>query len=199
MATISPLLDGWRAKGASPSEALERAPVDEATLVDDLAAGVNRRDSDGVAIPGLGFRWAAWNGRMTAAAAVSVTCGATTTGVGVLNSFVVDLPPLPTDGAASIYSAAESLVLGVVEAWNPDWAVVTSNELRSARRWEPAQPVVGWLTYLGPTRRPGGGVGSACSEGTLIAAVEDWASVEVENVERLARVLDEAGVRHPTG
>ena len=89
--------------------------------------------------------------------------------------------------------SAESAYLGAY------WGDLAEPVEACARRWVPAQPVVGWLTYLGPTRRPGGGVGSACSEGTLIAATEDWASVEVENVERLARVLDEAGVRRPTG
>lgn len=198
MASVSAQLSGWRSKGRSRSEALASPVVAPVDLIGLLEAGVNRRDSDGSVIPELGMRWSAWNGNTAFAASVSVTCGACAAQGGVLNSFVLKLPEASRPGAEDVYGAAEELLAGVVEAWEPEWAVLTSHELRESLGLEAGQPVVGWLTYLGPGR--GAGVlGTGFKSGTLIRAGDSWEGVATSDLSSVVEVLGKAGALGPIG
>lgn len=166
--------------------------VPQAGLVEVFEGGANRRDSDGSAIPELGYSWSAWNGDTKVPVSVSVTCGAWTAAVGVSNFFVLDLPG-PADGpAADLYErdGVEILLAGVVQAWAPDWAVVTSHGLREACEREPAQPVVGWLTYLGPGRSVLDGLTGAevsrMESGSVVVIAKEWPEVQTADVRRVA-------------
>lgn len=198
----SPVLARWKPKGRSRSEALAAMEVPQSRLVEVFEGGVNRRDSDGSAIPELGYSWSAWNGDTKVPVSVSVTCGAWTAAVGVSNFFVLDLPG-PADGPADLYEreGVESLLAGVVQAWAPDWAVVTSHGLREACEREPAQPVVGWLTYLAPGRSvPDGLTGvevSRMDSGSVVVIAQAWPEVQTADVRRVAAQLDSVGALRP--
>lgn len=198
MASVSADLSGWRPKGRSRSEALASPAVAAVDLIGLLEAGVNRRDSDGSVMPELGMRWSAWNGNTAFAASVSVTCGACATEAGVLNSFVLKLPEATRPGAEGVYSAADELLAGVVEAWEPEWAVLTSHELRESLGLDAGQPVVGWLTYLGPGRDTGG-LGTGFGLGTLIRASDSWEAVVTSDLSPVIEELAEAGALGPVG
>lgn len=198
MVSVSAYLSGWRPKGRSQSEALASPAVAPTDLIGLLEAGLNRRDVDGSVIPELGMRWSAWNGNTALPASFSVTCGACATQSGVLNSFVLKLPEATRPGAEDIYGAADELLAGVVEAWEPEWAVLTSHELRESLGLDVGQPVVGWLTYLG-SRRDTGGLGAGFKSGTLIRASDSWEGVAASDLSSVVEVLAEAGALRPIG
>ncbi len=198
IAAVSPHLSGWRPKGRSRSEALASPVVDPADLVGLLDAGANRRDSDGSVIAELGMRWSAWNGNASLAVSVSVTCGACATQAGVLNSFVLKLPEFAVSGAEDIYGDADGLLAGVVEAWEPEWAVLTSHELRESLEIGTDHPVVGWLTYLGPGR-DAGDLGHNFGPGTLIRAGGGWEEIATSDLSSVAAALARTGALVPIG
>jgi len=116
----------------------------------------------------------------------------------VLNSFVLKLPEGARSGAEGIYRAADELLAGVVEAWEPEWAVLTSHELRESLGSDVDQPVVGWLTYLGPSR-DAGGLGAEFKSGTLIRASDSWESVAASDLSSVIEALAETGALGPVG
>lgn len=187
MTSVSSYLSGWRPKGQTESDALSSASIDGSDLVGLLEAGVNRRDADGTPILELGFRWAAWNGDAGMPVSISLTCGASMARAGVSNAFVLNLPKLSQSGAEEIYDDMERLLWAVVEAWDPDSAVVTSHELRESVGLE-ARPTAGWLTYLGPDR-DAVDMGSDFGAGTLIRASDNWRDLVADRVADIAARL----------
>lgn len=192
IASVSPSLSRWKPKGRSESVALAAPFTESSELQKQLQSGVNRRDFDGSAIPELGMRWSSWNGDTTLTAAITVTCGADAATSGILNSFVLKLPEFAANGASEIFGAAESLMTGVVEAWEPDWAVLTSHQLRESIYLEPDQPTVGWLTYVGPSRNTGG-LGWGLAGGKLIRSHERWEDLDVEALRPTIETLADSG------
>jgi hypothetical protein len=94
----------------------------------------------------------------------------------------------------------------VVDAWEPDWAVLDSDDLHEMPA-TPRKPRVGWLTYLSGARgkpealprpvevRPMG-------RGMLIALVPDVVSADARQAAALARrvtdMLESTGLLAPT-
>jgi hypothetical protein len=199
MEAMSPRFSGWRAKGRSQKQAVGSETIESADLLALLEGGVNRSDVVGSAFPNLGFRWSAWNGDVAASVSVSVTCGASASRTGVLNSFVVRLPELDhSRGLESIYATLESLLSGVVEAWSPEWAVISSHEIREHLDLRADQPSVGWLTYVGPGRNASA-LGVEFGDGTLVRAATVWEKVVVEDVAEIAASLERVGALRPIG
>lgn len=155
LAKVTPLLDGWYRKGASKAAA-SREPVGRSLqqLRDLLDAGRQRKDVGGDLMAELGFSAALWNRQSDRAAAWSVTCGAyPPAGVGVSNAFVIDWPERGNNVTIEDDLAlAKAAMQTVVEAWQPEWATWTSRAMRKLQQAPPRHPVLGLLTYLGPTR-----------------------------------------------
>jgi hypothetical protein len=155
-------LSGWRDKSASAKQALE-APVvtaDHHGLVQRLSAARNRRDDDDQPIEELGFSVSWWNGaEKTASATLSLGCGAWSPGIS--NRLVLQLPDSRVRPDLYVPAVARSLVAGVVELLDPDWAVWTNAGLVDKQR-EPDQQLdnggyvigelvghaAGWANYV---------------------------------------------------
>ena len=201
---LSVVLGQWKPKGRSSWEALFAADIPEERLLEMFQGGVNRRDYGGGALPELGYSLSAWNGVLSTPAAISVTCGAFAARAGVLNSFVLDLPNPSNGPVAALYDPEnmEEILSAVIRSWAPDWAVVTSHGLRAAHPRKPAQPVVGWFTYLGSSRTvpdelPGGLV-RRLHGGSLVTVEKGWEAVQPADVLDIADALDDAGALSPT-
>lgn len=122
--------------------------LDAVTLGELFAKGRNRRDVSGEAIEELGFALDLWNGA-SPAIGLAAFAGSFSASPGILNSFVLDLPP-PEAEALGLYAVnvAEPIFEAVVSAWEPDWATWTSPRLSTAQGAAAGEPLVGWMTYL---------------------------------------------------
>jgi hypothetical protein len=105
----------------------------------------NKRDSDGLAIPQLGFSLGIWNGLETTPASLGITCGASSRFI--KNSVVLSLPPRPPPAGAESIEVFRILLEKTVIAWDPDDAVATSTELLTRSGGGMPWLVGGWLTY----------------------------------------------------
>jgi hypothetical protein len=163
LASIDPLLTGWRQGASSKRKALEQSPVssDHTDLVKRLLGGRNRRDDNNEIIEQLGYSIGLWNGNPNdrAAAGLSIRCGQTSSRVA--NNVVLNLPG--PDDAPGLYKsgAAQRLLRAVIDIWKPDRAVWTNHELVD-KQCEPDRPMdngglikgqlvghpAGWATYL---------------------------------------------------
>lgn len=132
-----------------------------------------------------------------------MTCWATLAANGVLNAFVLNVPPPTAAGAGGLYERQSVIdaVSDIAGAWEPDFAVATSDRLRASREWAPSQPVVGWVTYLRADRRVAAEIGGAdvshTASGTLIAISSDWLDVAAGDIERTAAALERTGALSP--
>lgn len=191
LAEISPLLSTWKQKTRTKREAMLAATIDLDDLVRQVGAGVNRRDSDRSIIEELGYSWAAWNGNMKSAVSLSVSCGSWSEVLKSPNSLVLNLPEPSCPDADTIYGNAEQILGSVVEAWEPDRALISSHRLRE--EVESISPnagmTVGWKTYLGPSLNPKSELGENFGQGRLVKAAENWAEVESADVIRVAKQL----------
>jgi hypothetical protein len=100
-----------------------------------------------------GFRFGAWTGHEPGhGGMVSLTCGSSAESF--CNVCLLSLPSEePTSGRVLTAPMLVEVMLSLVLAWEPDWAVVTSDELRDmvAPGGEP-DTFVGWVTYLSHRR-----------------------------------------------
>lgn len=144
----------WLMKGSNRSDAItDFAANDESAVSAAFARGQNRRDSDGSVLEDLGFALSVWNGDDAMPVSLSIRCGIRAPNVS--NAVVVKVGR-PTDHIFNLDSraAAARLLRVLIEAWDPDWATMTSNAMREAQSIESGQPVLGWLTYLSAIRGP---------------------------------------------
>lgn len=148
LAGVDPVLGSWFRRGARKAAARTPVDVDAMALGELLEHGRNRRDFGGEILEELGFTVGLWN-RARPAVGLSATVGTYSTSPGILNSFVLELPPL-ADGSSCLYQpkAAGVIFEAIVQAWNPEWATWTTHGWREAQAAAPREPVVGWLTYL---------------------------------------------------
>jgi hypothetical protein len=191
LADVDALLAPWFLKGARRSPASAALVTDRESLSLALASGSNRRDADGSVIDELGFSLSVWNGDEADPVSLSIRCGISAPGMS--NSVVVNLPP-PSERSAKLYdrATASAVLMILVEAWDPDWATMTSNSLREAQGAGAGRPVLGWLTYLSANRgRP-----PALSAPFSVEPVEKGAIVVADRIEdadaRLLATLTEA-------
>lgn len=151
----------------------------------------------------LGFSVGLWNGDRALPIGLSVTCGSWTAAPGVMNSVVLDLPVLEPGEAERLYELDTALCLmrAMVEAWQPDWATLTSYELADALDAGPREPAVGWITFLGDGRPVPSGVPARREEllgGTLLVSADRVEDVGVATAKALAEALYSAGSLTPT-
>ena len=198
----SALLGGWRTKPGRSGDGVATDGADVDLVRDLLLAGVNRRDADGSAMSELGFSLGLWNGENETPVGLSVTCGSWTQAVGVMNSFVLDLPAGAE--AEQLYELETALCLmrAAATAWDPDWATLTSYEIADALDARPREPSVGWITYLGDQRPIPGGVPAERRErlpgGTLLVTADRAEDADVTSARALAGALHAAGSLAPT-
>ncbi len=204
LASVDELLGSWRLKGARRAAA--RLPFDTRveSVMQALAAGRNRRDDDGSVIDALGFSLGVWNGDGADPVGLSIRCGISATTPALSNSVVVTLPEQSTR-SAGLYGrpGAGQIVAALVEAWEPDWATVTSNSLREAQAVGGGRPVLGFVTYLSASRGEVPTVSAPfhverLAAGSLISVDGDFAAVDSAAVSRLAAMLGPNLLR-PTG
>lgn len=146
-----PSLNTWFLKAGSRNMANRAVDTSLASLTNLMLAGQNRHEVDRSPIPELGFRIGIWNGGDDLPANLMIGCGGYSPLVG--NALVLTLP-VRDPVSAPLYepSVLRSILAALVDPWQPDWAVCTTNELRTAQTPAPRTPVIGWLTFLGPTR-----------------------------------------------
>lgn len=151
---VDETLTRWYGLGGSREQALRHeVEVSQNALRALLSRGRNRRDATGEPISELGFAVRLWNGGGSdEACSISVHCGghASTKLTWVPNSVVLGLPE---DGPAAqrmlVVPVLSSLVRVAAEAFDPDWAVVSSTAHVTEER-DGSAPLLaaGWLTYL---------------------------------------------------
>lgn len=204
LGATSDVLRSWFLKGNTQREALQRpVTIETGSLADVLLAGLNRRDVNNSVITELGYSAGLWNGNTKTSAGFRVRCGASTTVARMMsNTFVLDLPPFGQADAPDPVPL-KSFIHAVIDAWEPDWAVLVSDALRDAQQTHPRQPVIGWMTYLSSWRGaipalPDDFFAEPMDGGTLIVFDKDPSALSTLKVQELATLLSAAGLLRPT-
>ena len=124
---------------------------DTGTMIQLLNRGRNRENVEGKVMDDLGFQIGLWNGQAGAKrATLNIRCGlyweSSTPGVSVGNCVVLDLPQdLPT----RVTSEKMSQILQVaVQAWDPAWAGIMSEQSMLTRGFDAQVPFVDWIVFL---------------------------------------------------
>jgi len=202
LAGIDPLLGEWfelaRSKRAARSHPIDVRDAERILAL--VRRGVNRRDTDHQPIPDLGFRVGAWNGLDAQEVSLIAHCGSYSPWVH--SSLVLNLPS--AGHAPSLYRrpVAVAILSATVSAYDPDWALVTTDELGRAQppRFRPVpkgEPpgvpngALGWLTYLARRIAPGEVPvpelrASPLGEGSIIETVAELAELTPEELAALA-------------
>lgn len=170
LARLDRRFGAWYETGRTKTERLRAVDVTGAGLTARLLRGRNRRDDSGEVIAQLGSTISIWNGERDSPIGLSVRCG--NQNPRLTNSLTFDVPPAGSGASAEeSLNAVMAMVEVVVQTVDPDWAVVTSSQLR--RTIVPKNqhsPVAGLVTYVrnlpqiktppGATRSPLGESGS---------------------------------------
>ncbi len=140
---VDDVFASWYPKARSRSSPMRPISIQAEELIKLFAAGVNRRDSDAAPIRELGFSMSMWTGgRDDQAAGFRVTCGAYNPYVS--NACVLELPanrrPLVSDMIRMVEAA--------VEAWDPDFVNVNTDEHRRISGAVEGESAIGWVTYI---------------------------------------------------
>ena len=194
LAAVDELLRSWSLKGARRAAA--RLPFDAhvESVLQALTAGRNRRDDDGSVIDALGFSLGVWNGDGADPVGLSIRCGISAAIPGLSNAVVLTLPA-NSARSAGLYSRQGTgrLIGALVEAWEPDWATMTSNSLREAQAVTGGRPVLGYLTYVsagrGEVRPLPAPFGVEHLAAGSIVSVDNSAAVEPAMMARLSAML----------
>lgn len=188
---IDPLFTGWfAARTAAP---LPRDPA----AVTELLLADREHGIDGTPVPDAGCSLVVLSGPAGAGAGLSVRCGGYAGIPGLRNSVVLE-PLRGIEGSDVWVGEAERLVTAVIEAWEPDWAVLGPSSFRSAQRDRADAPHVGALTYLSEAlgtvpALPDDVRTTRTARGWMLSLIDSGRLPEIERVLRLARALDEAG------
>ncbi|MGQ0743347.1 MAG: Imm52 family immunity protein [Acidimicrobiales bacterium] len=130
-----------------------RGPGNTAVILDSqvlgrlLNKGRNRRDSDLAIIEKLGYSASLWNGNPSFPFSLWVSC-AVAAGPRLGNAFTLTLPNTRPFSEWIDWPQARELLMAVVEAWDPEWASLTTHEWREVQDPPPGTPIAGWVTYL---------------------------------------------------
>lgn len=192
LADVHPALAAWYRKGRRRSAATDPVAADAAALAELLLDGRNRTDAGGEVMAELGFSLGLWN-RHPVQVGLAGTVGLHVDTPHLMNNVVLDLP-VPEGDAGALYdpATAEAVLAALVAAWEPDWATWVSWPLREAQAPGPREPVVGWRTYLGPTRAAAVGRGvptRPLGPGLLIALDGPAATADPASAASLRRAL----------
>ncbi len=162
LATCHQLLANWYEKADSRQQALQtKIELEQDALARHFEASrVEPMELE------AGFAVGWWNGAdENKALDIRIACGATSV-PGVYNVVSLGLPR-PSKCVADLYRAEvlEKVLVALVNAWEPDWAVLTSHDLGD-RLYDPdpdadpeaearrpaGKPKIGWFTYLHAAR-----------------------------------------------
>lgn len=146
LSSVDPSLSRWFEQAASQDVAINGEFVPRAETLLGLFAKKKYHLADGELF------FAAWNGESNASSVVNFSCGSP-------SPETVDLcvwtPPAKGDVAGRFLSASvlTQVMSAMVQAWDPEWGVFTSDNHRDAVS-EFADPgtFVGWGTYLSRNR-----------------------------------------------
>lgn len=204
LAGVHEWLSGWyrRGRGELESRLVGTSP---GVLRESLLAGRNRTDAGNKVIADLGYSVSWWNENRSAPVSLSVQCGLHAGVAGLLNSVVLDFPE-PDEGSGlelyrpGLFLAALNVV---VEAWNPDWAVVTPRSLRNAQDYGDREPFIGWMTYFSAPRRipeglPSGVTRERLPSGTVLCLSQEVDVAPLETALALRKSLTRANALFPT-
>lgn len=210
LAKVHHLLSTWfHGEGRSAAGWHALVP-DHETLRALLLEGRSRAHT-GLVIEDFGYTVALWN-RAPVSVGLGATVGSYPATVGLGNSFRLGLPPAAGDGGELYEPAvARSIMLALVDSWDPDFATWQSMELYNAQNrealwnpqvWTSREPKIGWLTYLasseqGTADKAARVGGQPFSRGHLFALAERAEDVYVEAALKLKNILDQAGVLAP--
>ena len=195
----------WFQQGRSRKDALQR-PIGRSlpALEELILQGRDRQFED------LGFSVAGWNG----AGSDSDACGFNFHCGGgsqwVQNTCVFTLPRQGLAAARLLTAPTlRGLLRSMASAWEPDWGVVMSDELRKLLKPRGAKggPYVGWVTYLArhrgavpPLPEPVS-VETVGDQGTLIVLTPERFTVtrpeHVSLAEQVHETLSRAGLLNP--
>ena len=135
----------WYETGSSRNEALEKiAVLDDKTIERLCMAKVKKGELDELGFSKMGFLFSLWTGHSDdQSSSISFSVG--TASKWLTNSCVITLP---FEGAARERllksNKAKEIVKVLVEIWNPEYAVLSSEELNN--RLDRANEL-GWITY----------------------------------------------------
>ena len=154
LATLDPVFSHWYEQGYSITEALERRVAFEPEALEKLFLAGQARDDDGNLMEGLGSLIMLWNGiDRGEGAMVTIDCGTYDTTTSLLNRCLLKLPyEGPAADRILQPDPMAEILATVVRHWEPDWAAVTTGQMREMQDRSASEPIVGWLTYLSPSR-----------------------------------------------
>jgi hypothetical protein len=188
---IDALFTGWfAARTEAP------LPRDPAAVTELMLADRDHR-TDGGVIPDAGCSLVVQSRPDGAGASLLVRCGGYAGVPNLYNAVVVE-PIRPDQGDDVWLREATRLVTAVVEAWEPEWAVLGPPSFHAAQPERDGAPHVGAVTYvsdaLGPLPPLPDDVGvSRVAAGQLLSLIDGDQLPELERVLRLARALEAAG------
>lgn len=193
----------WYLRGYTKAEASKHpVALDPNAIETVLKRGQNRRSSGGhPIITELGYSTGLWNGDLRQSVGLSVLCGCWSAAVD--NAFVLNLPETFARSASLTgFDAGRSLVEAAVESWDPDYAVLGTDNIRSVQATELGQPILGWITYLPargqrlPPLPAPAKVESLSNGGLLVALAPTYDEVAPALVRDVAALLLQAGLLH---
>ena len=136
----------WFMVGRSRKEAVNSPISTEFDSISGLLQkGINRRETDKLPIPNLGYRCTIWNGEMNdSAVSISFQCGGYSPHIS--NGVVINLPNNEEIWDFKILRCAMEIL---VRRFSPDWGTVNTALLRDQVLRLPETAIqVGWMTYL---------------------------------------------------
>jgi hypothetical protein len=197
LASIDPTLSRWvavyRDEGGYREEELDT----EAALAGIVEIGAR------AARPGLSFGFSAWNGRHGEQDTFfHGQAGLAEATAGLVNAVRVETRPDSPEALRRWTTAAPAVLMALVRAWAPDYAMVWTDAVRRPQNVRPAHPFAGYVTYLSAPRArlvPELPEAAATEDGGLLLSVltpaEAWP--EPDAAVRLGLRLSEAGVLYP--
>lgn len=144
-----PLLQGWKKKGRSRTEA-QSEPIGVSAEEIVKLFKTNNDEIKGSAILELGFNISLWNGNDNHGIALSATCGAFADCM--TNSVVLHLPPGHDENVLEGVDL-KLLVQDFVDALDPDFAMLTSSDYINRNGGGAPWDVGGWVNYNPETGR----------------------------------------------
>jgi len=151
LARHNDIFSHWFTLGSTREEALQHeiSLEDPATIQSLLIEGRSKSELRADLLEQLGYSIGLWTGRKDDDAGLSINCGCYAPAIGG-NSCVLELPYESAAAEQLLHaSVLEGIMACVVEAWNPDWGVVTSNKYEKiAPAQSPNTPWMGWMIYL---------------------------------------------------
>lgn len=202
----------WYGMGNSRQQALKREiSIDIHALEQFLLSGRNYTDHRHTVMKELGFLVSFWSTIETSDDDISIMlqCGCYAQPPGT-NFCVINLP-FEGRTAESLLrvSVLQTLIEGIVNAWNPEWVVVSSREYQKiAPKRRSNVPSIGWLFYLSRVRGnlslslpSTASIVTLGAQGKLIITTEERFTVtnpfHVEAANQVGNRLAEAGLLEP--